>query len=64
MKFDLIVSGHGQNEGVSCTIDLDQFMDSPTGEQDIGKIIVFMSDFLPKKSGPSPEGKVWNVPIE
>jgi len=64
VKFDLIVSGHESNEGVSCTIDLDQFMDSPTGEQDIGKIIVFMSDFLPKKSGPSPEGKVWNVPIE
>src|SRR4029077_18289564 len=62
MKLDIIVSEHGKNEGVSCTLDLNQFMDSPTGEQDIGKVIVFMADYLPKTSGP--EGKVWNVPIE
>jgi hypothetical protein len=39
-------------------------MDSPTGEQDLGKVIVFMGEFLPKKPDAGQDGKVWNVPIE
>lgn len=63
-SFDLIVSHHGSDKGVQCTVDLDQFMDSPSGESDLGKVLIFMAEFLPK-TGPTSEGKgVINVPIE
>lgn len=62
MHIDVIVSRQGDDKGVQVTVDLDQFMDSPTGEQDLGKVLMFMSEYLPKNCGP--EGKAFNVPIE
>lgn len=63
--FDIIVSHHGSDKGVQCTLDLDQFMDAATGEADLGKVLIFMAEFLPK-TGPTSEGRdaPINVPIE
>jgi len=64
MQVDVIVSHKDDSKGVQVTIDLNQFMDSPTGESDLGRILMFMSDYLPKNCGPQDEGKKFDVPIE